>query len=297
MHRRLVPLSIFCFLLCLLVLPAPARVSAQDRHFLWRVQSNDGSGFILGSIHMLKEEHYPLSRIIENAFEQSDTLVVEANVNEADQALIQKIRADAFYPPGDSLENHVAPETLALAQKKADEIGLDFQFIKRQKPWFLALTLPSMALTKAGYDPQCGIDMYFLSRARGKKKIIELESLDFQMKLLSGFNASQQELLLIYTLEDLTIASAEADRLVEAWQTGDTREMEDLTVRSFKGDPRLEAVFRSLILERNRAMADRIERILRTADNCLFVVGAAHLVGKEGILNILKTRGWKIDQL
>ena len=86
-----------------------------------------------------------------------------------------------------------------------------------QKPWFLALSLQAMELMRLGYDPQFGVDYYFLSRAQGKKRIFELESLDEQLSLLSGFSDNEQEQFLLYTLKTLNSMGSQVEVLVRAW--------------------------------------------------------------------------------
>ena len=281
----------------LIVISLSVHAYGQDKHFLWRVQSKNKSCFILGSIHFMKEEHYPLGRMIENAFLNSASLAVEANVSEVEPQVMQRVMSEAFYPQEDSLEKHLSSQMINLVRKKAEELGLGFDFIKQQKPWFLVSTLPSIALLKAGYDPQHGIDMHFLTAAKGKKKIIEVESLDAQIKMLSGFSGPQQELLLLYTLKDLDIASQEADAVVEAWKAGDTKELDRIVTRAFKEDPRLEPIAAKLLYERNKTMADRIEQILSSENDCFIVIGAAHLVGDKSVLRFLRDKGLIVNQL
>ena len=141
--------------------------SSYARNFLWRVQSQRNTVYVLGSIHLLKKDVYPLSRVIENAYEKSDVLAVEADVNDISRLDLQKLMDSAVYPAGDNLERHVAPRTFDLVKEETAKVGLPLEFVYNQRPWFLALTLESLELVKAGYDPNYGIDKYFLSKAEG----------------------------------------------------------------------------------------------------------------------------------
>ncbi len=151
----------------------------------------------------MKKENYPLNRKIDDAFDKSDVLVVEANVNDVSQIDLQKLMEKALYQDGDTLERHLSPETYELI-KKEWALGIPLELIQQQKPWFLASTLTALQLAKLGFDPNYGIDKYFLSKAQGRKKILELESLDYQINLLSGLSDNDQELFLLYTLKDLS---------------------------------------------------------------------------------------------
>jgi uncharacterized protein len=272
-------------------------LSQSQKTFLWKVRSKTNTVYVLGSYHLSKKEIYPLNQKIENAFDQSDILVVEANVNDIKKVDIQKLVDSALYLDPETLEKHVSTETYELIKKESGRLGLPPEMINRQKPWFLALVLESLELLKLGFDPNYGIDKYFISKAEGKKKILELESLDYQIDLLSNLSDKDQELFLIYTLKDLNIMEQELDKLTQAWISGDTKGMETILTRSVSEDKRLSSIFEKLIYERNRKMVSKIEDFLRTKEVYFVMVGAGHLVGNQGIIEILKGKGYLVEQL
>jgi uncharacterized protein YbaP (TraB family) len=154
-----------------------------------------------------------------------------------------------------------------------------------------------LELLKLGFDPHYGIDKYFLSKAAGKKNILELESLDYQIDLLSKFSDREQESFLLYTVKDLRILRQEMDKLTQAWITGDAQGLESIMTRGVVEDRRMSSVYEKLVVERNRNMASKIEEFLRNKETYFVVVGAAHLVGNQGIIEILKGRGYLVEQL
>jgi hypothetical protein len=252
---------------------------------------------VVGYIHFFKREAYPLHRKIESAFDQSEVLAVEANVNDIAKIDIGKLAESALYLGHESLERHVSAETYESIKKETGRLGIPLEFINRQKPWFLALVLESLELLKLGFDPNYGIDKYFLSKAAGKKKIVEMESLGYQIDLLSRFSDQEQESFLLYTVKDLRILRQELDRLTQAWISGDATGLESIMIRGFAEDSGMSSVYEKLILERNRSMASKIEEFLRNRETYFVVVGAAHLVGNQGIIEILKGRGYLVEQL
>ena len=294
--RRLLFVFSVLILVCLLASDQLA-FSQSQRSFLWRVQSKTNTVYVLGSIHFFKKEAYPLHRKIESAFDQSEVLVVEANINDIAKLDIEKLVKSAMYLGPETLERHVSIETYELIKKETGGLGIPLELINRQKPWFLALLLESLELLKLGFDPNYGIDKYFLSRATGKKKIVELESLDYQIDLLSKFSDQEQELFLLYTVKDLRVLRQELDRLTQAWISGDAKGMESIMTRGFAEDSRMSSIYEKLVLERNRSMASKIEEFLRNKEIYFAVVGAAHLVGNQGIIEILKGRGYLVEQL
>ena len=114
--KILLPLSI------VLVLAAYTNSFAQN-NFLWQIQSKTSAVYVLGSIHLLKQNIYPLSNTIENAFNRSDSLAVEANVNEIDMANLEKLLISAGYPDGDTLDKHVSKSTWEIIEKEITKIG------------------------------------------------------------------------------------------------------------------------------------------------------------------------------
>lgn len=285
-------------ILCLFGSAALVRTgSAQDqKNLMWRVQSKTSTLYILGSLHFLKPEHYPLNPRIEKAFDQSNILVVEANISDPRGVDPQKLLGSASYPENDNIEKHVSRETYEYIKKETGKLGIPAELINKQKPWFLAITLEAVQLLKLGFDPKYGVDIYFLSKTQGKKQILELESLDEQINLLSNLSDRDQELFLLYTLRDLNLVGEGLNDLVKSWTMGDPKGIESIIMKSVKEDPRLLPIFEKFINERNRNMISKIENYLKTKESYFVVVGAGHLVGDKGIIKILKEKGYLVEQ-
>ena len=298
MRKKIYRSSLVILILCLQGPLVPVHeADAQQKNFLWRVQSKTTTVYMVGSVHFLKQENYPLNPAIETAFNRSAILALEANVNDLSKLNLQNLLEQAFYPENSSLEKHVSPETYRYIGKEIGKFGLPVELVNRQKPWFLALTLEALELMRLGFDPQYGIDMYFLSKAEGNKRIMELESLDEQINLLSGFSDNDQEAFLLYTLRNLSTLGPQVNDLLRAWAAGDTRSFESIVSKSVGEDPKLLPVFKKLLDDRNRNMVSKIEGYLRTGETYFVVVGAGHLVGDKGIIKALKDRGYIVQQL
>jgi len=299
MDRKILRLSAMISVLSLIgsLIFVQAGFSQAQKSFLWKVQSKASTVFVLGSIHFLKQESYPLNPRIDRAFDQSTVLVVEANISDPNQLNPQKLLESALYLGNDTLEKHVSVEAYDYVRKETGNLGLPFELVSRQKPWFLALTLEALELVKLGFDPRYGVDIYFLSKAQGTKKILELESLDEQIDLLSNFSDREQELFLLYTLRGLRILGEQASALVKAWSSGNAGDIESILTKSVREDGRLIPIFEKLIDNRNRKMVSKIEDYLNTNETYFVVAGAGHLVGHKGVIEILKNKGYLVEQL
>lgn len=276
-----------------------SRIPAQaGKSFLWKVASSHTTVYLLGSIHVAKKELYPLRKTIEDAFKASEVLVVEANVNDANTLLEAQIltMATSVYGEGDILERHVSSKTYGLAKKKLAENGLDINQFAMFKPWFVAMTITGLELKKLGFDPLLGIDAYFLGQAVDRK-IIELESADFQIKLLSGFSEKEQELFLFSTIVDMNNLQQGLDTLFKSWASGDAVMVEKISFKGLSEYPELSSLFEKLLYQRNITMASKIEGFLKTGGTYFVVVGAGHLIGSKGILKLLERKGYTAQQL
>ena len=299
MKKQTIRLSLIFSLLFIFLFAVFAKdsLSQSKKSFLWKVQSKTNSVYVLGSIHYLKKEMYPLDEKIEKAFEQSEILVVEADVANIKKEDIQKLMGNAFYTENDTLQKNVSAETYGLVKKKLEELGASLEVANKYKPWFLALNLVSLEALKLGFDPNYGIDRYFLEKAAERKKILELESLEYQFKLFSALSKKDQESFLSYILKDIKVLEKELDKLVEAWTAGDEKGIELIMTKSTKQDKRLIPIYEKLVLERNKKMVSKIEEYLKEKETFFVIVGAGHLVGNQGIIELLKRKGFSLEQL
>jgi len=104
-------------------------------------------------------------------------------------------------------------------------------------------------------------------------------------------------LFLLYTLKDIKVLEQELDKLVKAWTAGDGEGIELIMTQSIKEDKRLIPIYERLVLERNRKMVSKIEEYLKEKETIFVIVGAGHLVGSQGIIELLKGRGFLPEQL
>ena len=297
LQKKTISFLLFFIILILLSSVHAGNNSSSQKGCLWKVQSKTITAYIAGSIHAYKSELFPLPKKMEDAFDKSDALAVEANINEIKPESMMTMINGAFYQDRSTLEKHLSKETYEMTVQKLNEIGLPLELFQNTKPWFVALNVTSMELQKLGLDPEYGIDKYFLKKAENKKKIVELESIDYQINLLSGFSDAEQELFLVSAFRDLELLKGEINEILKAWDTGDTKTMESFVSKSLQDDPGMLPIYRKLVFERNKNMVSRIEGYLRTNEQYFVVVGAAHLVGKDGIIEILKKKGYLVEQL
>ena len=278
-------------------LSAQATNAAGSGVFGWKIKSPTTTAYLVGSIHLAKPDLYPLDARLENAFGGSSALVVEVDVDRQTEALAQQMMVKAAYPAGDRIDKHVSAEILKAADEELAKSGFGLAMFGQFKPWFVAQTVLLMELQRLGFSPTNGIDVYFLQKARGQKKILELETADSQIDMLNSFTDKEQEIFLLYTLKDLANTEKNINQILAAWKQGDAGGMEKILTESVKDMPELQSVYGKLIDNRNETMARTINGYLKTADTYFVVVGSAHLVGEKGLLNLLKKSGYSVEPL
>lgn len=269
---------------------------AQGKHFLWKVEAPGGAvAYLLGSLHVLAADSYPLPAAIEKAFAESRTLVEEVDLDEmSEPTAMMSALAKAMLTNGETLEKIVAPGTYADVKKRAETLGLPMAALDRMKPWLVAVTLMAPTLQSAGFKPEFGVDRHFFDRAneRGLRRQA-LETVVYQLDRFDSMPLPVQEALLKATIEDLDTQVNDVKQMVRAWAAGDVAAVEKLTLTSFKDSPEL---YKRLLVERNDNWVPHVEKCLAANAGCFVVVGAAHLVGRDGLPALLAKKGLKVTQ-
>jgi uncharacterized protein YbaP (TraB family) len=267
--------------------PQPGR-----KFMMWRVTSPEGTAYLLGSIHMADKKIYPLPRVIEDSFVASKTLVVEINMKTLDQQqLSAEMMQAGMYPEGDGLSKHV-PKAMAEALDAfcARHTQIPRVAFERFRPWMAALMIGVLPFMEKGEDPNSGIDMHFMNELTSTQHIQELESADFQLKLLSSFSEEEQVKGLDAALKE---GEDQSDKLERAYFAAD----QDTLLKMIEEDNGSQSATQKLIYDRNPKMADGVESCMKIAAPCFVVVGAAHLIGDHGVVHILQDRHYRVEQV
>lgn len=276
-------------------LAAIVPATGQSRSFIWKASNPSGSIYLVGSVHMLSRDFYPLSPALEAAFKESDLLVEELDLGELQHADSQMaMLTRGMLPAGQSLDTAVSKETLALVSRHAAALGLPVEPLKRFKPWSLALTLLGMAWQKAGFDADLGLDKHFYDRARLERKPVKgLESVAFQISRFDEMSMPDQDRMLQQSIREIESETTMVTTLATAWKAGDAATIERIVLSDVKSDP---LMYKRLIVERNQAWLPTIEGLVARPRPAFVVVGAAHLVGPDGLLAALRARGFTLEQ-
>ncbi len=288
---------LIAFVLCFCyIVNAEENQLTKTKNTLWRVSSGKNSVYLLGSLHLLKSDNYPLDDSIDRAFDDSQILVLEVDLRSAsDPQTQQMMLAKGMLPEGDSLDKRISNKTYELARAKTAELGLDIAAFKQFKPWFFTMTLARTKFQTLGFNPQYGLDMHFFSKAiQSGKQALGLETFEQQISMLDSLSEINQDELVCQTIKELDTLEQEMDTILKAWSTGDMKLLEETILKSFKEYP---TIYKTLITQRNKGWITKIESFLKQKNNYMVVVGAGHLAGNQGLVELLKKKGYSVEQL
>lgn len=273
-----------------------APLSAVTPNFLWKATGKGGAVYLMGSVHLLTEAYYPLDPAITQAFKDSDLLVEEVDLDELLAPEMQfSILMRSRLPDGQSLESILEPDTMELFKSFTADLGAAAETLMRFKPWMLATVVENLELQKAGFDPELGLDKHFFDLAKdGGKTVQGLETAEFQISLFDRMPMDQQSRFLHETLKQLATEKANVTTLADAWRFGDAAAIERIVLADLKDDP---VLYQRLLVERNRHWLPQIEALFQRPGRAFIVVGAAHLVGPDGLLQMLKAKGFTVEQM
>ncbi|GAC1629289.1 MAG: hypothetical protein NVS9B10_20260 [Nevskia sp.] len=274
------------------LLRTAGRVSADSNApFLWEVKGAQATHYLMGSVHLLPAAAEELPDGIADAYDAADGLVFESDIGaltspKSGLALLSAARA----PRG--LKAEIDAPTYARLQTRMSKLSMPAPLCEQYKPWFCALTLEVFAYQKAGFSGDHGLDrqLYNLAKADGKH-VGWFESPVMHLGLFMGMDETLGRQLLTAALAEDGAGGDEPAAMFRAWRDNDTKKIETLVLEMKARYPLLYA---RLLADRNRAWSAKLKQLLNGAEPQLVIVGAAHLLGPDGLLVQLRAGGYKV---
>jgi uncharacterized protein len=276
-------------LLCLL-LPLQA-ISATS---VWRVSKGDAELFIGGTVHVLGKNDYPLPQEFTQAYEKSKLLVLETDLNGMNNPEIQtQLLEKLTYGKGQTLKSHLKPATYQLLEQYLQKLKIPVTAFAQFKPTMVMLSLMMMELQELELAG-AGVDEFFNQKAVAEnKKRGQLETVAKQLDVLMSMGEGHEDELILSTLDDLKKLPSMMKDLKTAWRTGDLMQLEALGITPLQKD--YPALYQLVLADRNMNWLPQIEAFLNTPETELILVGALHLAGKQGLIQQLRQRGYKVE--
>ncbi len=276
----------------LLLCISTASWAASDAPFLWEIQGAKTKHYLMGSVHLLPASTQPLPAALENAYTKSAGIVFESDLATLADPKSQMAMFNAAVAPN-GLRPLISKEVYERLQKTARDMNLPLaDTCEPYKPWFCAIALEIFAFQSAGFQGEYGLDQFFFSRAlEDGKPILWLEEAQTQIDLFAKMPDKLGEQLLASTLDEQADANQSPEGVLRIWRNGDLAEMEKITREMKVHQPQ---AYARLFTERNRAWLPKLEKILASDTTQLIIVGAAHNVGPDGLITLLKAKGYDV---
>jgi uncharacterized protein YbaP (TraB family) len=273
---------------------------------VWRVTNAKAPFYLVGSVHALDRNDYPLPSPYELALKDAKHLLFEFNPSRAAE-FDKKFAAAGKYPPGQDIRSKIDPKLLAWLRENVSLISVDHNRLKKSrprvadfdsslgyKPWWIAQHLVDTR-NSSNMSTSHGLDDYLVDRARKTgQEIGGLESVDEHVAVLGGLPDRDSEFLLRDALNQSKSGAGEFTRMRSAWRKGDTAALWAGDAHLRKEAPQIAARF---VDQRNIKWIPRIEAELKTGKPTAIVAGALHFSGPNSVIVLLQKRGYKIEQL
>jgi uncharacterized protein len=287
--RRGLALSLFGSLIA-------TALGAQAASPVWVIRGAHSTLYLAGSVHLLPAQDAALPQAFDRAYADSAKLVMELDLGKLDPlAVAGWMTQHGALPEGTTLRSLAGDARYARVSTAAAELGVPAETLEGQAPWVVALELADLEYVHQGFDPQEGVEEQLVARAQSDgKQTAGLETLDEELGGLEGLAREDQLRLLDQTLDELKQSQDEMREVLSAWRRGDAKELATLLAREFHSFP---ALYRPLVSARNQHWLPEIEQLLNGRENCLVVVGALHLVGDGGLLELLRKDGFTPTQM
>jgi uncharacterized protein YbaP (TraB family) len=267
-----------------------------SKNSLWKVQGKTNQIYLMGSVHLLSKESYPLDEAIYKAFDDSPNLIFEMDLDSSATPAAQKfILSMAMFKNGLNLKQQLSADGFLLADSLCKLVGMDVNRLLLFKPWMVATTVMMVKMQKMGLDPQYGIDRHLFGKGKqAGKKITGLETLKEQIGFIDNLDMAVQEKMLVQMAAEFNTIETYMDEIVKAWASGNSGVLEEVLLESYKQEPELHDI---LLIQRNKNWMQKILPLLDASQNYMIIVGAGHLVGEQGLIDLLRKAGFSVEQM
>jgi uncharacterized protein YbaP (TraB family) len=276
--------------------PAPAaQVEDNADPALWVVKDEDTTIYLFGTVHLLKPGLSWFDEAVRKAFDESGELVTELG-GTPDPAVVQPLMMKyGVSMSGPTLTEKLPADKRAAFLKALSELGMPQQAVDRLDPWLVGTQLSMLALVKAGYDPQSGVEEALDAAARAANKPVSgLETIEQQLSFFDGLSEPAQIQMLVEAVDKLDTAAAEFDKLVAEWAEGDAEGLAVMMNEGLRSSPELSRV---LLADRNARWADWIKARLDKPGVVFVAVGAGHLAGADSVQAMLAKRSVRSERI
>lgn len=265
-----------------------------SRHALWKIEGGRSPVYLLGSIHILRPQNYPLERPIEDAFDEARIVAFEIDVEQARAAVRRAGPAPDERRPERTLRGQLSAKTYRAVVSHLEGVGLPGNLLDHMHPSLAAGVLVQLELRRLGFDPEWGVDAYYYRRARKYgKTVLPLETVPEQLEAFGEMSDRASDALITATLQDVAALRPMLRDLIRAWKGGEVDRLDTMVNGAFHDKPEL---YGPLLARRNERWIPKIEALVGGDAPALVIVGTGHLVGDDSLVAMLRAKGYVVEQ-
>ena len=280
----------------LLALGLLGSITAHAGSPVWAIHGDHNTVYLAGSVHLLKADDSRLPPAFDHAYKGSKALVMELAMDESVQMEVASwMMENGMLKEGTTLRATIGDARYRRVSAEAERLGVPMDAADMLQPWALGLQLIEMQYVQLGFDPQQGVEQQLQHKAQADGKPISgLETVQEQLGALQGMSYPDQARFLDMIVSEMHDVESETQSVVTAWRAGDAAKLAALLSDEYKSFP---ALYRLLVSDRNKRWVPQIEKLLHANQDYFVVVGALHLVGEGGLLELMRHDGYKPEVL
>ena len=279
-------------------------VPSNTKSLLWEISGKDlkKTSYLYGTIHLIPKKDFFMTDATKKAFDASQKVTFEINMKEMSNPMaMMSIFTKALIPNGKKLKDFLNDEDYGLVQRKFDSLGLPLKMLERVKPMFLSVMvgsdgeqIPMDGSTKES-NKSTSYEMEFLKMGETQKKEFGgLETVEFQMGIFDSIPYQVQADMLVKTIKSGGSGSDELTKMVEMYKNQDIEAMCQMLKSGEESE--LGNYENMLLNNRNINWIPLMSKAM-LEKSTFFAVGAGHLGGEKGVVNLLKKAGYTVKPL
>jgi uncharacterized protein YbaP (TraB family) len=263
---------------------------------LWQVSDKDTTIYLFGTIHLLPRESRWRTPKLDEAVQNSQTLVLETLIDTSNPQQLAGVMAALGFSSGlPPLASRVDASKRPALEAAIAKTRIPRPMFDRMESWAAAFTLLGVQFQMLGVEGEQGVEAVLRkSFAASGKAVDQLETNQEQLSFFDRLPESAQRQLLEGAIENPQAMRTQFDGMLKSWLAGDVDDIGKTFNRDLQSSPELKA---ALLTRRNFSWSQWIERRMRQPGTVMVAVGAGHLAGEESVQRYLQSRGYKVRRL
>lgn len=262
---------------------------------VWRISKGGEELYLAGSIHMLSSDDFPLPSEYDEAYARAELVVFETDITKLGKPEeLQNFMPLLLYSGGKTIQDDLSPAVFTALSEHLKARGVSIDQLSGLRVGMLSTTLEIIELQRLG-AAGTGVDKYYnLQALQDSKPVDKLETVESQFKVIGEMGTGREDALITHSLNELKTYSSFLKALKDAWRSGDMAVFEQEALEPMASD--FPKIYQALIVNRNNAWLPKIENMLKTEEVEMVLVGALHLAGDAGLLHLLRSKGYTVEQ-